>query len=264
MTVVAVTMAKDEIDVAEGFLQHLAAEVDHIVVADNGSTDGTRELLEALTLELPMVVVDDPEVGYYQSAKMTGLARLAAEKFGPDGLIIVPVDFDELWHSRAGRLRDVLPRDEGLVWRASLFNHLRTSLDVEDPDPFRSMTWRQRQPGMLPKVAFRWCAEAVIEQGNHDVYLPRWLPGQTHVEVRHFPVRSADHLVRKARNGSRAYTAAPDLPETMGNHWRSWGRILDTMGEDALREAYHAHWWYLSPVDAGLIDDPAPYRRDDQ
>ena len=45
-------------------LVHLLAQgVDKIVVADNRSVDGTREILESL----PVTVIDDPEVGYYQS-----------------------------------------------------------------------------------------------------------------------------------------------------------------------------------------------------
>ena len=74
MAVVAVTMVKNEADVIETTIRHIAAHVDHVIVADNGSTDGTRELLD----ELPCEVIDDPDPAYYQSRKMSALADYAA------------------------------------------------------------------------------------------------------------------------------------------------------------------------------------------
>ncbi len=78
MSVVGVSTVKDEADVVEWTLRHMADEVDSLVVADNGSRDGTREILAWLADELPLTVVDDPEVGYYQSRRITRLADEAA------------------------------------------------------------------------------------------------------------------------------------------------------------------------------------------
>jgi hypothetical protein len=256
--VVAIARAKDEADVVEGWVRHHANEVDHILIADNASTDGTRDILWGLLRDYPLTLVDDPEIGYYQSARMSALAAQAADMFGPDNLWIAPIDLDELWVQPVDRIRTVLP--------TLGHNHVRTGDDVDDPDPFRSMVWRIEQPGALPKVAFRYAEGAVIEQGNHGVTLPTGETGGLQVlHVHHFPVRSAEHYIRKARNGAAAYAAAPDLPESMGAHWRSWGRMSD----DQLLDAYRTHWHYGSPADvgrvrgdgAGLVREPAPYRR---
>lgn len=258
MTTYGISMVRDEADVIEGTLRHTAAQVDYLWVADNRSTDGTRKILDRLSEELPLTVIDDDVTAYYQSRKMTALAELAGVD---DGDWVVPFDADELWYCPGGRIGTVL---DGLgsaqVARAALYNHLRTDLDDFDPDPFRSMTWRQRQPGALPKVAFRWQPGAVIKQGNHSVDLP-W-PGLTLdvLEIRHFPVRSAEHLMRKASNGSEAYKAT-DLDASEGMHWRGWGEILERGGPAAIIDVYTEHWHYRSPIDAGLIRDPAPYVR---
>lgn len=256
----AVAMMRDEADVAEGWARHLAGQVDLILVADNSSTDGTAGILADLAKELRLVVVPDPEVGYFQSAKMSGLAGLAAGLLGSAEVWIVPADADELWNGDGGPIREVLAEVVAPVAVARLTNHFRTAYDDYDQDPFRRMTWREPEPQALVKVAFRWEPGAVIHQGNHNVTLPsdqEPVAELTALTIRHFPVRSAAHMIRKARNGAAAYAAAPDLPEDWGGHWRSWGAMTD----DQLREAFHAHWWYPTPTGAGLVRDPAPYQQ---
>lgn len=256
--VVGIAMVKDEADVIAGTLRHMAEEVDRLIVADNGSTDGTRGILDELTSVLPLTVLDDPDVAYHQSAKMTDLANYAYAR-GADW--IVPFDADELWLA-PDRVRTVLaglPDDCTVAW-ATLFNHLRTAVDLDDPDPFRSMVWRQNHPGALPKVAVRWAPGAVIEQGNHGAYHPHGVVGVPALEIRHFPARSPEQWTRKGINGAAAYKAT-DLPPSVGAHWRSYGQLVETHGEQILADVFREHWYYLSPTDSGLVYDPAPYMR---
>lgn len=262
MTVFGVATVKDEIDVIEGVLRHMADECDELIVSDNGSTDGTRDVLSSLVGDLPLTVLDDPEVGYYQSRRMSALAERAALEHGAEW--IVPFDSDELWVQPYGRLREVLPGLPFPVALAGLFNHVRTGDDLDDPDPFRSMVWRLEQPSKLGKVAFRWQPSAVIHQGNHGVTLPTGEVGGLPVlRIHHFPVRSPKQYITKARNGAAAYAAAPDVEG--GDHWKSWGRMTD----EQLRAAYAEYWCFDSPADVGrvrgdgvgLVREPAPYRR---
>lgn len=251
-------MVKDEADIIAGMVRHLADEVDEVVIADNGSTDGTRDLLADLERELPLTVLDDPEPAYYQSEKMTALAHLA----GAHGARwIVPVDADELWLA-ADRVSTVLGQlPAGFhIARARLYNHFPTAIDPAGDDPFVTVEWRQADPAGLPKVAFRYHPDAVVHQGNHGVTLPGVPREATVLEVRHFPYRSAEQFVRKARNGAAAY-AATDLPDHVGAHWRGYGLLLERHGEAALEAVFREHFWHLAPFEAGLVRDPAPYRR---
>lgn len=268
-TTVGIALVKDERDVIEGTLRHMADEVDQLFVVDNGSTDGTRELVRDLADEgpVPILLLDDPTVGYHQSDKMSRLANMVADVNGTEALTgdlwIVPFDADEIWYSRIDRISAVLAAVPANVnaAEATLFNHFATSVDDPDPDPFRSMVWRQRMSAPLHKVAFRWEPGAVIAQGNHSVALPSaavWSPPV--LTVRHFPYRSPDQFITKARNGAAAYRAT-DLPLSEGAHWRAYGDILDRHGPEALAGVYREHFYYLSPTDSGLIRDPAPYRR---
>lgn len=259
MSTFGIATVKDESDVIAGTLLHMADEVDHMIVVDNASGDGTREILAELEWQLPLDVMDDPEVAYHQSARMSFLAAKAAER-GADW--IVPFDADELWYWRGGRIRDELADLKGVdIVEAALYNHFPSGIDPIGDDPFETICFRQAKPAPLPKVAFRWRKGATIHQGNHGVDLE----GPTTrisggLEIRHFPYRSAEQFVKKARNGAAAY-AATDLPEHVGAHWRGYGEILHRHGVEALADVFREHFWAMSPVDKGWVPDPAPYRR---
>ena len=258
MPVWAVSMVRDEADVIAGTLRHMAEEaVDGIIVADSNSVDGTRDILADLARDLPLVVLDDPDPAYHQSPKMTHLARQAAER---GASWIVPFDADELWVFEGDYIVNELEATDADIVTAALFNYFPSAIDPAGSDPFETIRWRQRDPAPLPKVAFRWHPDAVIHQGNHGVTLPGARSFDTGLRISHFPYRSAEQFVRKARNGAAAY-AATDLPDEVGAHWRGYGVILERHGEAALESVFREHFWNLSPADAGMVLDPAPYRR---
>ena len=170
MTVAAILLVKDEADVIEWTLRHLhRQDVDAAIVADNGSTDGTREILDRLVAETDgwLAVQDDPEVGYWQSAKTTALAHEAHER-GFDW--VIPCDADEMWVAADGRtvgawLRGVPP--DVLLARAALYNYVPTAEDPADSNPFTRIGWRLAEPAPLGKVACRLRPDLTVEAGNH-------------------------------------------------------------------------------------------------
>lgn len=277
--VIGVSMMKNERDVAEGVIRHMAGQVDALIVADNGSTDGTGWILRGLRgrLPVPLEVVDDPEPAYYQSIKMTALAARAAGQHYPERDIgIVPFDADELWyvaergsgpHPWWRRIRDVFndPAYRRVdVFEAPMYNHVPTGEDPPGIDPFVTMGWRGAEPGTLGKVAFRWEPKAVIEQGNHGVRMsgslaPRIASGA--LEIRHFPYRSEGQFVSKARNGAAAL-ALTDLPRDSGLHWRQFGELDRDGGREALARAFRGTFYQEDPGGApwAMVHDPAPYR----
>jgi glycosyltransferase involved in cell wall biosynthesis len=254
MKVTGICMCKDEADIIVSTVRHMAGQVDEVIVADNGSTDGTRGLLEALADHLPVVVIDDPDPAYYQAVKMTRLATVAAD--GGAGWV-VPFDADEVWYSPfASTIAEALRGSTTAVVGAVLYDHVATGVDDDVSDPLLRIGWRRREAVELPKVACRTRLDVRIHQGNHAAsYLEQTMvPDQ--LVVRHFPYRSVEQFIRKARNGAAAY-AATDLPEDAGAHWRGYGRILDESGPEALAEVFRKWFWVAEP-DASLIFDPAP------
>ena len=66
----AVVLAKDEEVRLPGAIRHLIDQgVDHVVVADNGSTDGTADVVAAMADDLPITLLQDLEPGYYRGAQ---------------------------------------------------------------------------------------------------------------------------------------------------------------------------------------------------
>lgn len=251
---VGVSMVRDEEDIIGATVRHLLHEVDAVLVADNRSTDGTREVLRAIEAEYPgrVVVVEDPDPAYRQSAKMTALADRARTELGAEW--VVPFDADEWWYSPFGRIADVLDElhPPWAIVPATLYDHVATALDEPHTDPTQRIGWRRQTPTPLPKVACRWWPGLTIAQGNHDAWYPapvgRFDPL---LVVRHFPNRSAEQFIRKARNGAEAYRAAGDsIPETQGAHWRQWGDLLDGQGPEALAEVYRL--WYFRENPTGF------------
>lgn len=256
MSVWAIALVRDEIDIIAETVGWMLQQVDEVMVADNNSVDGTREWLidHATSSEFDhrLHVQEDPEPGHFQSRKVSALAEQARHR-GAEW--VIPFDGDEIWGCSghiARRLGSL--GSEVLVCEAAILNHVPTSLDPEGP-PVARMRWREASQLPMRKVACRTRRGLVIGEGNHDASYPGIVhpPTVTNLlSIRHYPYRSPEQMIRKARNGAEAL-AATDLPEEIGKHWRDYGRLSD----EQLREVFHEHFFSADPDADGLVYDPA-------
>ena len=211
MKLVMTLLARDEEDVVDAQLAfHLNAGVDFVVATDNGSRDGTTEILESYARDGHLHLIREESDAFNQSAWVTRMARLAATEFGADW--VINSDADEFWWPRGGNLKEILAatparygvlrapirhffltESEGTFFAERLIVRPRLSAPVNQPEnPLRPNT----------HALHRADPDAVVTAGNHAlrgsrlVVLPGWHP----IEVLHFPLRTIAQADRKYAN----------------------------------------------------------------
>lgn len=247
MTRLVVTLlVRDEADIVAATIEHhLRQGAARLIVTDNGSVDGTLEILREYEAAGVLDLLLEPRQDYRQSEWVTRMARRASVEHGADW--VVNADADEFWMARDPRLSltDALAStgpDHDLVeavrddLRALRTARGRTWLDRNRWRDLQTQ-WEDGTP-LRPKVAHRGLPDVEVAQGNHDATAGgRTLSRSPEhpVDVLHLPLRSWSQFERKIRNGGSAYESNQELPPTFGWHWRQDYRRLQ---EGHLREDY--------------------------
>ncbi len=177
MRLVAVSIVNNEADIIEAFVRHTLAWVDHHLIFDHDSTDGTREILGALRAEgLPITLFTDNAPGNLQQARSNHLTRLAVQNHAADW--VLPLDADEILAgpSRAA-LEENLATIAGLNHPASLLllNYYPTHEDdAAIINPVSRLRFCQSSPPRTKKIMIprRLALEPEISagKGSHVLY----------------------------------------------------------------------------------------------
>ncbi|HWA26120.1 MAG TPA: glycosyltransferase family 2 protein [Lacunisphaera sp.] len=201
----AVALVKNEADVVEAFVRHTLAWVDHLLVLDHDSTDGTREILRALRREgLPLQLFTDDALGYLQEFRTTHLARLAAREAAADW--VLPLDADEFLcgPDRAALEAELAAARPGHSRSLPLLNYLFTEADpADEANPALRLRHCQPQPSTTRKVMIpadlARSDDVVVTMGNHVLVRDgQPLPDQplpADFYLAHLALRSAEHQV---------------------------------------------------------------------
>ncbi|CAL9353146.1 hypothetical protein SUDANB95_00505 [Actinosynnema sp. ALI-1.44] len=252
MKVVGVAMVRDEGDVIEANLRHhLMNVVDEVLVVDNGSSDGTTQVLRDLDRATSRVRWTRDDGSYRQSEVTTALAREAVDR-GADWIVVV--DADEFWHAEGG-LRRRLAATEADVLLCPVVNFVQERGRARNaPEGLQTMTRRAeravgpvdrtselvtaREIGFVemeypPKCVSRAVPTIEVHAGNHGVsgVGERW-ERATDVACLHAPLRSRADLERKAEQGVRV-AQSPGFRADQGWHVRRWHELAQGGDMDA-------------------------------
>jgi glycosyltransferase involved in cell wall biosynthesis len=274
----AVMMVRNEADIIEASIRHNLRLLDHLLVIDHCSDDGTATIVRALIEEgLPVSLVTDNSLAFRQGLRSTEGARWLFDHENADW--VFPLDADELLKSPS---RDTL---EWGLGHASEGMHLRVRLqtyvadEYHDAAPFSVGRFRRRlaiethtQLRIAIRRSFLGHDTQVVTDGNHlvvDTAHPGRDPGYPAlsadiVVIAHFPIRSARQVTNKTILGWLAHSLMHG-PEGTAFHWRELFEEIKAHGvvEDdrllGMAVNYgmpHAQWREASAVE--LVDDPLP------
>jgi hypothetical protein len=224
-------MVRNEADVIEAFVRHHVEALDELIVVDHRSSDGTAELLAALSAEgLPLSVRQEDSLAHRQDVILTALMREAARTRGADW--VIPLDADEFLVADEGDPREALAAlAPDRAWAVDLRYYVPCPDDPPEDNVLRRIRHRLAVAGtfwtrkvIVPGALARGGRRS-LSQGSHtlvDVGTGRWVPASftDKLALAHYPVRSERQLAGKVLSGWPAHVARPDRPRSGAFQWK--------------------------------------------
>lgn len=273
-------LIKNEVDIiADNLKVHSQLGVDNFIVMDNGSKDGTRELLDELQKKYELTIIDRPVTDYQQSNWKTEMARLARKKYGAQW--VITNDADEFWIPKTGDLKSELTSTGSIIY-CHRANVLFDREAFDNGGKYYEQNNRVLYPINYPKgiqlsednlsimlgnihgkVMVRTLGLLRVKGGNHRAWHLWSKLNQTtseNVLVYHFPIRSKEHFIRNIENRK----ALLDKGVTkMGQHYKRWVKMLEqgTLEQEIERLVADKSYQHVLRNLGVLVEDNTPAQR---
>ena len=252
-------LVRDEADIIEANIRHHAKlGVSKFVVTDNSSVDGTREILEHLTKEFDLTIIDEPSLTIDQDLWVTRMANLLRDSDIADW--VINNDADEFWLAgNDGKLTDaiqmvlenathkadkigvlycerynLIPSQELVQGHAYQFSdnnyrvmqnwlNAKSALNLKD-DSTALLDQNQHViirtlPG---KVITRLNGLESIDMGNHGAIHKLNRVNTSDIEVAHYPIRDYEQFKRKVVNYGSSLKNNSRFGARISLHLRRW------------------------------------------
>jgi hypothetical protein len=244
MKLVMTVLVRDNSDLIEHHIRyHLAQGVDFFVVTDNGSVDGSREILERFRQQGVMHIIDEPEDTFSQNVWVTRMSQYAHETLRADW--IIHSDADEFWWTEPGTLRDLFSEygmeiEQVSAERKNFLPSANPRAPFWEQMIYREIVSLNASGYPLPsKVAHRARSGVVVGMGNHTI--PQGFDSEIMPEpaltIFHFPYISFEQLQTKIRLGGAALERNTSLPPQAAYTWRE---LFSLYKENKLEDWYQS------------------------
>jgi hypothetical protein len=241
-------LVRDEADIIEANIRtHASLGVDAFVIMDNGSIDGTREILSKLVKEFEIIVID--EKGDYNQAKwMKQLAMIAKKRLKADW--VINNDADEFWLPK-----NDLNLKENLAFKGSVLTVDRYNMILEREKYFFDTSYLVENPVFYskekqltseklsiiltkigPKTIINPYGLIYLRGGNHKALHIRNMRDYLRsgydkikrfkdIEVFHYPIRSYTQFEQNIKNRKRLLESNKKI--SMGPHYKRWVQLYN-------------------------------------
>lgn len=272
MRIVAITRVLDEADIIEAFIRHAAAFVDHHIVMDNGSKDGTLEILKSLSSEgISLTIYQTPAITFREDDQLTNLVRSAVRDHKADW--VACLDADEFYDDSQtpSGLRDKLAEIECrhpniCSVRMNWFHYCYTRSDDQSENvvPLR-VNQMLPEPNDYKIIVCKRLVElnGGVHHGSHGAKIPADSDGveilDDTLRVCHYGERSPAQFVSKVVRGwTKVLTSGPTVVERgHAGHYRGPFEIFRDRPQDLMRNDWFLHRKNEHP---NLVMSPMPYR----
>ena len=226
-------LVRDEKDIIRESMEfHLRFGIENFVVTDNGSVDGTRDILSDLKRELGkgLVIIDDAEPAHRQIDRVKRMIEVSKRTFRPRW--IISSDADEFWYPVNGNYHSEFDRRKNIL---SCFWHNFL--------PRADTAWQQfTQIGEMPGYHGRMQKSLCLARGLLGMYsgnhaarqIPHIEATSTNIRIYHYPIRTYEQFERKVVQGHRA-TVKASMHQNVNWHWREYYKAWE---EQRLPDVY--------------------------
>ncbi len=228
-------LVKDEIDILQYHLNFHVPKFDIVCVTDNGSTDGTRELLRKWESDT-FIVIDEPNQNYQQSQWVTRMVN-HLKSMGCDW--VVNSDADEFWR---GDLRKVITATDKEGFNCLMVDSYSfvTSCfdDYSITNPVERILWRSDKYDKWPKAANTTKGFVKVADGNDAVFFnTRTISlNSKQCVIYHYTSRGFDHFQKKYIDGGKVIEANHRDGGTIRSMWSKPYALYKEKGMEAFKE----------------------------